>query len=65
MSTEQIHALSKYCRGRSVTRLRPKAVSSYLEPFTVCKVEPIQIVTIMPIIAPENIQLIVKHHCGM
>lgn len=65
MAAEQIHALSKHRRRGSVARLRPKTVSSNLEPFTVCKVEPIQIVAVMSVIAPKNVQLVVKNHCGM
>jgi hypothetical protein len=63
--TEQVHTLPKNRRRGSVTRLRPKTISSNLKPFTVRKVEPIEIVAVMSIIPTENVELVVENHCRM
>ena len=33
--------------------------------YSVRKVEPIEIVTVMPVVATENVDLVVEHHCRM
>jgi hypothetical protein len=65
MSTKQVHSLTHYCCWSSISAFGPETIPSDLEPLVWSKVKSIQIVSIVPVIASENIKLIIIDDCAV
>jgi hypothetical protein len=59
MAPKEVHPLPKHCSRRPVATFRPKEISSYFIPLTLLEIKFIEIVSVMAVVAPEDIQLVV------
>lgn len=59
MAPEEVHPLPKHGSGRPVATFWPKKISSDFVPLTLLEIKFIEVVSVMAVIAPENIQLVV------